>query len=61
MISAEQLLGNAEAEELAASRISKEELKKLADMWAKGFHVEWRRLLPKYDAAPHQLADIPFC
>ncbi|MEC0624075.1 amino acid adenylation domain-containing protein [Bacillus spizizenii] len=60
MISAEQLLGNAEAEELAASRISKEELKKLADMWAKGFHVEWRRLYQNTTPRRISLPTYPF-
>lgn len=60
MTSAEQLLGNAEAEELASSRISKEELKKLAEMWAKGFHVEWRRLYPNTKPRRISLPTYPF-
>ncbi len=54
MTSVEQLLGNAEAEDMASSRISKEEVRMLAEMWAKGFHVEWRRLYP--DAKPRRIS-----
>lgn len=60
MTSAEQLLGNAEAKELAASRMSKGELKKLAEMWAKGFHVEWRRLYQNTKPRRISLPTYPF-
>lgn len=60
MTSAQQLHGNAEAEELAASQISKRELKKLAEMWAKGFHVEWRRLYQHAKPRRISLPTYPF-
>lgn len=60
MTSAEQLLGNAEADDMASSRISKEELRKLAEMWANGFHVEWRRLYPNIKPRRISLPTYPF-
>lgn len=60
MTSAEQLFGNAEADDMASSRISKEELRKLAEMWANGFHVEWRRLYPNIKPRRISLPTYPF-
>lgn len=54
MKSAELLIEDDETEELVASWISKGKLKKLAEVWAKGFHVDWRSLYP--NKKPHRMS-----
>ncbi|CAM2145834.1 Polyketide synthase PksN [Paraburkholderia tropica] len=58
--SADLLLGDEETEELVASWMSKGKLKKLAEVWAKGFQVEWRHLYPNTKPRRMSLPTYPF-
>lgn len=58
--SADLLLGDEETEELVASWMSKGKLKKLAEVWAKGFQVEWRHLYPNAKPRRMSLPTYPF-
>lgn len=49
-----------ETQELISSWLSKGKQKKLAEMWAKGLHVEWRRLYPHAKPQRMSLPTYPF-
>ncbi|PRR99354.1 non-ribosomal peptide synthetase [Bacillus atrophaeus] len=49
-----------ETQELISSWISKGKQKKLAEMWAKGLHVEWQKLYPHAKPQRMSLPTYPF-